>query len=109
MEWLHSISYLFGGAFLINAVPHLVSGVIGRPFQTPFASPPGEGLSTSTVNVLWAHLNLAIAYLLLCRVGHFHLRSTLHILLLAAGMLLMSLQAARHFGGFHGGNAPEHP
>ncbi len=42
MSWVHLISYLFGGAFLINAVPHLVSGVSGRPFQTPFANPPGQ-------------------------------------------------------------------
>ena len=53
MQWLHYLSYFLGGAFLINAVPHLVSGLMGRPFQSPFAKPPGEGLSSSTVNVLW--------------------------------------------------------
>lgn len=41
MNWLHDLSYLFGGAFFVNALPHFVSGVMGRPFQTPFASPPG--------------------------------------------------------------------
>jgi len=54
MRWYHFIAYFFGGTFLINSVPHLVAGVSGNPFQTPFASPPGEGLSSSTVNVLWA-------------------------------------------------------
>ncbi|MEA2919090.1 MAG: hypothetical protein QOJ15_11171, partial [Bradyrhizobium sp.] len=44
MTWLYDLSYLFGGAFLTNAIPHFVSGVMGRPFQSPFASPPGEGL-----------------------------------------------------------------
>ena len=29
------------------------SGLMGRPVQCPFAKPPGEGLSSSTVNVLW--------------------------------------------------------
>jgi hypothetical protein len=53
MKWIHYISYLFGGFFLTNAIPHLVSGVMGSPFQSPFAKPPGEGLSSSTVNVLW--------------------------------------------------------
>ena len=48
---LDLVSYFFGGAFLANAVPHLVSGMTGRPFQTPFAKPPGQGLSSSTVNV----------------------------------------------------------
>ncbi len=36
MEWTHYISYFFGGAFLTNAVPHFVRGVIGQPFQSPF-------------------------------------------------------------------------
>ncbi len=48
------LAYLFGGAFLANALPHLVNGISGSPFQRPFASPPGAGLSSSTVNVLWA-------------------------------------------------------
>src|SRR5271163_2318574 len=103
MEWVHYISYFFGGAFLANAVPHFVSGVMGRPFQSPFASPPGEGLSSSTVNVLWGFFNLAVGYLLVCRVGSFDLRKTQHVLLLAAGILLMSVMAARTFGRFHGG------
>ena len=51
-RWYHLIAWFFGGAFLTNAVPHLVSGVSGSPLQTPFASPPGVGLSCSTVNVL---------------------------------------------------------
>ena len=44
----------FGGAFLVQRRPPLPSpGVMGRPFQSPFAKPPGQGLSSSTVNVLW--------------------------------------------------------
>ena len=57
-RWYHFVAYFFGGVFLINSVPHLVAGVSGSPFQSPFASPPGEGLSSSTVNVLWAVFNL---------------------------------------------------
>ena len=64
MTWLHDLSYLFGGAFLTNAIPHFVSGVMGRPFQSPFANPPGEGLSSSTINVLWGFFNLAVGYVL---------------------------------------------
>jgi len=37
MNWLHLLSYFFGGVFLANAVPHFVSGTMGRPFQSPFA------------------------------------------------------------------------
>ena len=71
--------------------------------QSPFASPPGEGLSSSTVNVLWGLFNLVVGYLLVCRVGRFDLRKTRHVLLLGAGILMMSLMAARGFGRFHGG------
>jgi hypothetical protein len=34
VNWIHSVSYFFGGVFLTNAVPHLVSGVMGLPFQS---------------------------------------------------------------------------
>ncbi len=102
-RWYHGVAYFFGGAFLGNAVPHLVNGVSGRPFQSPFASPPGEGLSSSTVNVLWGLFNLAVAYVLVGRVGTFELRRTRHVLALAGGVLLISLLAARSFGRFYGG------
>ena len=106
MNWLHDLSYLFGGAFLSNAVPHFVSGVMGRPFQSPFAKPPGEGLSSSTVNVLWGFANFAIAYLLIVRVGNFDAHAADHVIAVGAGVLLMGLAAARLFGRFHGGNSP---
>jgi hypothetical protein len=107
MEWAQILSYFFGGAFLTNAVPHFVSGVMGRPFQSPFAKPHGEGLSSSTVNVLWGFLNLAIGYALICRVGDFDLRATSDVVALGLGVLGMGLVMARMFGRFHGGNAPE--
>lgn len=106
MEWTHYLSYFFGGAFLTNAVPHFVSGVMGRPFQSPFAKPPGKGLSSSTVNVLWGLFNLAVAYVLICRVGIFALRSTDQMVAFGVGVLVMSVISARTFGRFHGGNAP---
>jgi hypothetical protein len=88
MNWLHTVSYSFGGLFLANVVPHFVSGIMGKPFQTPFAKPPGKGLSSSTV---------------------FDPRSIACIAPFAAGALLISLHSARHFGQFHGGNTPERP
>ena len=102
-RWNHYLAYFFGGLFLTNTIPHLVSGVMGSPFQSPFASPPGEGLSSSAVNVLWGFFNLVVGYLLVCRVGKFDLRNTQHVLLLGAGILMMSLMGARAFGRFHGG------
>jgi hypothetical protein len=106
MNWLHDATYFLGGAFLTNAVPHFVSGVMGRPFQSPFAKPPGQGLSSSTVNVLWGFLNLVVAYVLICRAGDFDLQSTRQVVAAGAGVLLMGLVLARMFGRFHGGNTP---
>ncbi len=102
-RWYHDVAYFFGGIFLVNSIPHLVNGVSGSPFQSPFASPPGEGLSSSTVNVLWGVFNLAIAYGLVVRVGRFDLRQTRHVVVLGLGALIISIQLARHFGEFHGG------
>jgi hypothetical protein len=107
MTWLHLVSYFLGGIFLTNVIPHFVSGMMVRPFQTPFAKPPGEGLSSSTVNVLWGFFNAIVGYLLVVRVGNFDLRSTSDVVALAVGSLLISLPMARHFGRFHGGNAPD--
>jgi hypothetical protein len=107
MEWLHYISYFFGGAFLSNAIPHLVSGLTGHPFQSPFAKPPGQGLSSSTVNVMWGFFNLVPSYVLICQVGDFNLRSIADTVTLGLGFLLMGLMSARHFGKFHGGISPD--
>lgn len=103
------IPCFFAGTLLTNAVPHLVSGVMGKPFQSPFAKPPGQGLSSSTVNVLWGAFNLAAGYLLLRSVGDFDWKNTVDIIALGLGMLAMGLYAARRFGRFHGGNTPGHP
>jgi hypothetical protein len=102
-RWYHFIAYFFGGAFLINSVPHLVAGISGSPFQTPFASPPGEGLSSSTVNTLWAMFNLLVAYLLLCRTGNFELRQTKHVIPFGLGVFVFAIMLARAFGRLHGG------
>jgi hypothetical protein len=107
MQWLALPAYFFGGAFLANAVPHFVSGVMGMPFQSPFAKPPGEGLSSSTVNLLWGFLNIVVFYVLVCRIGEFDLRSTADVVAFGLGMLAIGLFSARHFGRFHGGNTPE--
>jgi hypothetical protein len=80
---------------------------MGRPFQSPFAKPPGQGLSSSTVNALWGCFNLAIGYILICRVGEFDLRATEDIVAAGLGVVLMSTLMARRFGRFHGGNSPE--
>ena len=106
MSWLSLVSYFFGGIFLANGIPHFVAGTMGRPLQSPFAKPPGKGLSSSTVNVLWGFFNAVVGYLLTMRVGDFHPRATSHILAFGLGALTISTFLARHFGQFHGGNTP---
>ena len=68
MNW-HNFFGFMAGALLSNFVPHFVHGISGDRFPTPFARPPGKGLSSPTVNVAWAFLNLLIGGYLY-QVGH---------------------------------------
>lgn len=101
------IAWFFAGLLLANAVPHLISGMCGRAFQSPFATPRGVGLSSATVNVVWGFGNLVAGYLLLVRVGAFDPREVVDMLAPGLAGLLMALFHARYFGQFHGGNAPQ--
>jgi hypothetical protein len=106
MEWYVYVARFFAGAFLANAVPHFVSGVQGRRFPTPFASPPGQGESSSQLNVIWGAANAIVGYLLLFRVGVFSAHSLRQMPLVGVGGLLMALMLARHFGDVYGGTTP---
>jgi hypothetical protein len=88
-------AYFFGGAFFANFVPHFVSGVLGRTFPTPFASPPFRGQSSSRVNVLYGLGNLAVAYMLLLHVGAFDPRNALHAVAFGLGLAAWSLMVTR--------------
>lgn len=59
------VENFFAGVFLCNCVPHVVAGLQGRLFPTPFGRPPGEGNSSSLVNFLWGSFNLLVASSLL--------------------------------------------
>jgi hypothetical protein len=52
MSWYNYVACFFAGAFLANVVPHFFHGISGDRFPTPFAKPPGRGLSSPTVNVI---------------------------------------------------------
>lgn len=109
MNWQTLLSCFFAGALLTNAVPHFVSGVIGRSFQSPFATPHGVGLSSSTVNVLWGVFNLAAGYAVLRYAPDFGWTHTADVAAFGLGMLAMGLFCARYFGRFHGGQPSGHP
>lgn len=82
------------GALLVNAIPHLAAGVRGEPFPTPFASPPGRGLSSPVVNVLWGSANLFAGVAAMTGAD----RGTVGLVVGAAGFLLLGLYLGHHFG-----------
>ena len=64
MHWYNYVACFFSGLFLANLVPHFVQGTSGERFPTPFSKPRGRGLSSPTVNVIWALVNLLAGYVL---------------------------------------------
>lgn len=104
MAWLHYLAWFSAGAFLANSIPHLANGISGRAFPTPFAHPPGKGLSSSMTNALWGFFNVAVAWLLIFRVGQFDLRDLLDAAVIGLGFLLTSVATAYGFGVVNGGN-----
>lgn len=98
MLWPY-LACLFGGVFLANCLPHLVAGVSGRSFPTPFATPPFRGPSSPVVNVLWALFNLAVAYALLVLVSGLDLKNVTQVAIAATGFGLASLGIARSIKG----------
>jgi hypothetical protein len=100
LNWHHFIACFFAGLFLTNVVPHFVSGISGDRFPTPFANPPGKGLSSPTVNVVWALFNLVVGYLLF-RVGKVSSGDTLALVLFFAGIAVISLFSSVRFAQKH--------
>ena len=96
MEWYNYLAAFFAGAFLANAVPHFVHGVSGDKFPTPFAKPPGKGLSSAVVNTVWALFNLLIGYLLF-NAGHISKGQPATVLLAFGGAIAMSVMLSVHF------------
>jgi len=96
MQWYHYFSGFWAGAFLANFVPHFVNGISGDPFPTPFAKPPGKGLSSPIVNVWWGLLNAVIGYVLL-KVGRVSTDDNLSMIIFFAGAAAMSLMLAKNF------------
>jgi hypothetical protein len=96
MKWYHYIAAFFAGAFLANFVPHFIHGVSGDAFPSPFSSPPGKGLSSPLVNVLWACFNLVAGYILL-RVSKTTTGNKLAMVVLFLGILAISIQLSIAF------------
>jgi uncharacterized membrane protein YdcZ (DUF606 family) len=90
IKWYHYVAGFFAGVFLTNMVPHFVNGISGNAFPSPFADPPGKGLSSPLVNVLFALFNLLLGYLLF-RASRINSKRTLGLLLFFIGIVLTSI------------------
>jgi hypothetical protein len=104
MTVLALIAWFFAGVFLTNAVPHLVAGLQGRAFQSPFAKPPGVGLSPPRTNVIWGVINLILGWALLSQIGAFDIRRWIDMAAIVTGVLAMGLYVSGYFGRFYCGN-----
>ncbi len=96
MAWYLYIASFFAGIFLANAVPHFVQGVSGNTFPTPFAKPHGRGLSSATVNVVWALFNVVVGYLLLV-VGHVNSGNVPSLIVFFIGVAAISIMSSVNF------------
>lgn len=98
---MNYIADFFAGLFLCNCIPHLVSGLQGTPFPSPFAKPMGIGNSSPVVNFFWGVANVLISLFLLVKypvsVG---LETSFIVLIL--GALVMGTFLAVHFGNVRG-------
>lgn len=54
---LYVFSFI-AGLFAANGVPHFISGITGKKFQTPF------GNTSPVVNVIWGWVNFVVALVL---------------------------------------------
>ena len=100
MNWHSYIACFFAGMFLANVVPHFVHGISGNKFPTPFANPPGKGLSSATVNVVWALANLVAGFLLF-RLGKISSGDNLALVVFFAGIAVISIMASVSFTKKH--------
>jgi FtsH-binding integral membrane protein len=96
LPWYNYIACFFAGMFLANVVPHFVYGISGDRFPTPFAHPPGKGLSSPTVNVVWALFNLVVGYILF-RVGKVATGETVLLVVFFAGIAAISIMLSVRF------------
>jgi hypothetical protein len=100
VNWYDYIGCFFAGVFLANAVPHFVHGISGDRFPTPFASPPGRGLSSPAVNVFWALFNLIVGYILF-RIEKVSSGDYSVLVVFFAGIIVISTWLSIHFTKKH--------
>ena len=93
---MNYVACFFAGMFLANVVPHFVSGVSGDRFPTPFSKPPGKGLSSAMVNVVWALFNMVVGYLLF-RAGKISNGDPVELAVFFVGIAAISIMLSVNF------------
>jgi hypothetical protein len=90
------LASFFAGTFLANAVPHFVQGVSGNKFPSLFSKPPGKGLSSPTVNVVWALFNALVGYVLL-KIGQVNSGNLPSLAIFFIGVVAISIMSSVNF------------
>jgi hypothetical protein len=90
------VANLAAGLFLCNCIPHLCAGLRGESFPTPFAKPPGKGLSSALTNTLWGSFNLVVGLLLL-NTSPIYPGFNLGFVLFLIGFVGIGVQLSMHF------------
>lgn len=104
-EHMNYIAMFFAGIFLCNSIPHLVCGLRGEAFPTPFAKPRGVGLSSPLLNFLWGCFNLVVGISLLSSrpvVADFYS----NFIALMLGALAIGTYLSLHFAKVRRENSP---
>jgi hypothetical protein len=100
VNWYNYIACFFSGIFLTNVVPHFVKGICGDRFPTPFAKPPGQGLSSPTTNVLWSLANLVVGCELF-RIGNVAGGADFTLIVFFAAVAILSVLMSARFATKH--------
>lgn len=96
-QYLTLVQQFFAGALLCNSVPHLMAGLQGRKFPTPFAIPATIGYSSALTNVFWGVFN-AVVGLLLVSAAPVTVGLNAGCISALLGALGVGAFIARHFG-----------
>jgi hypothetical protein len=91
------VEHFFTGVFLCNSIPHLVAGLQGQPFPTPFSKPRGVADSPPLLNILWGFINLTVGLSLLA-VAPVSIGLNLAFVSVLLGAAALGSYVAVHFG-----------
>jgi hypothetical protein len=100
MVWYHYLAGLVAGMSLANVIPHYVKGVTGERFPTPFANPPGKGLSSPMTNTIWSLFNLLIG-IVLFKFGKVSFNNELSLVPFFIGFVIITMVSVLNFSNKH--------